>query len=184
MEDRDQGSWKRALALANNWFRRRADRLTSEVREDLAQETALQLWRFVQRHGKATPQYAVLVTIAHRLRWRAVRCGLRRIDRVAERDSASWANPEPGSEPMFLVAGRRVPRSYLLRELEFALAQLHATNRSILMAFYEGFSCSEIGERFQLTEEAVKVRLHRTRTRLKERLEGSARAASHFEVGT
>lgn len=184
MEDRDHGSWKRALALANNWFRRRADRLTSEVREDLAQETALQLWQFVQRHGKATPQYAVLVTIAHRLRCRAVRCSLRRIDRVADGNCATWPEPGTASEPTFLVAGRRVPRSYLLRELEFALEQLHATNRRILLAFYEGFSCSEIGERFQLTEEAVKVRLHRTRTRLKQRLEGSARAASHFEVGT
>lgn len=182
MDDGEQVRWRRALAVANGWFRRRTDRLTRDAREDLAQQTALELWQFMRRHRCLELQTAVLVTIAYRLRCRAVKLGLRRVDHVAEGDLTQWPGQALAPDPTYRVDGRLVPRAFLLTQLDSAMHELGAANRQILMAFYEGFSCAEIGERFRLTEDAVKVRLHRTRARLKKRLEGSARAAGHFEA--
>jgi len=40
-----------------------------------------------------------------------------------------------------------------------------------VLGFYEGFSCGELSERYEIPEPAVKARLHRCRRRIREVLE-------------
>ena len=59
----------------------------------------------------------------------------------------------------------------MLRILPAVLAQLSALNARILMSHYEGFSCGELAERFALPVDSVKVRVHRSRGRVKALIE-------------
>ncbi len=72
-----------------------------------------------------------------------------------------------------------VSRSWMLEQLEGVLAFQTPLNIAILMAYYQGFSCSELAERYEMPEECVKVRIHRSRLRVRRefeaRVEGSAR---------
>jgi hypothetical protein len=89
---------------------------------------------------------------------------------------------EPGPDAAFLVvAGVPVPRMCLLNHLDGVLACLPALNRVLLLGFYEGFSCAELGARFHLTEDCVKVRLHRSRKRLRREFEARVRAADGLD---
>jgi RNA polymerase sigma-70 factor, ECF subfamily len=63
-------------------------------------------------------------------------------------------------------------------ELKEALAELPPGLRvTVVLKEVYGLSCREIGEEIGLTEGAVKVRLHRARRRLKERIHGAERHA-------
>lgn len=84
-------------------------------------------------------------------------------------------------ESCLRVDGTLVPREWLLPRLLTQLARLSATNRRIVLAYYSGSTCLELGTHLGLSEEAVKVRLHRSRIVLRKRLEAMARAAGHFE---
>ncbi|MEQ1632000.1 MAG: sigma factor-like helix-turn-helix DNA-binding protein [Planctomycetota bacterium] len=182
MEEREQGVWGHALRRAHTMMRRYRDDFTRTAREDLAQDAAVALWRFSLRRTPTGPISKVLSTITWRTRVRAVQRANRRIDRVADGDCSTYASQEPAAEPLLRVNGWLVPRSWLLDRLEAALHRVDATNRQILLAFYEGCGCAEIGVRFGLTEDAVKVRLHRCRKLVRKRLESMTRAAGHFEA--
>jgi RNA polymerase sigma-70 factor (ECF subfamily) len=52
------------------------------------------------------------------------------------------------------------------------LKQLSETDRELArLRYYEDLTCAKLADHFGLTEGTVKVRLHRLRQRLKERLE-------------
>lgn len=52
------------------------------------------------------------------------------------------------------------------------LEQLSAADRELArLRYYEDLTCAKLADHFGLSEAAVKVRLHRLRRRLKERLE-------------
>lgn len=92
-----------------------------------------------------------------------------------------WWCDRGAEEACLRVGGALVPREWLLPRLLTQLARLGATNRRIVLAFYGGSTCLALGEHLGLSEEAVKVRLHRSRIVLRKRLEAMARAAGHFE---
>jgi DNA-directed RNA polymerase specialized sigma24 family protein len=50
------------------------------------------------------------------------------------------------------------------------MAQLTKLNSRILMSYYEGFTCAELAVRYDLTTDSVKVRVHRSRRRIKQLL--------------
>ena len=77
--------------------------------------------------------------------------------------------PEP-EEVCYEVAGSRVPHGMLAAALPQAMAHLTQLNARLLASFYEGFSCCELAERYGLTTHGVKVRVHRSRQRLKKLL--------------
>ena len=182
MEDREPGVWKHALSRAHTIMRRYQDEFTRGAREDLAQDATVALWRFTLRRASAGPLGKVLSTISWRTRVRAVQRANRRVDRVADGDCAAYACQEPVAEPTLRVNGCLVPRDWLLDQLEAALGRLDGINRKILLAFYEGDSCAEIGVRFGISEDAIKVRLHRCRILVRKRPESMTRAAGHFEA--
>ncbi len=96
----------------------------------------------------------------------------------AERDAARLCNRTAHSERLE-VAGVMMPTTWLLDRLEAVLSSETRLNAAILMAYYEGFSCAELAERYGMSEQCVKVRIHRSRRRVRRhfeaRVEGTVR---------
>jgi DNA-directed RNA polymerase specialized sigma24 family protein len=167
-----------ALVQSRLFLERWGDPVTRRERDDLVQETA---WAtFCQatnvRDQSCIP--AMVRTISRRLRHRA-------LSRAARRAVVFGGNFRPvdrlrvceSTGPCLLVAGRPVPVARLLNMLEAVMWCLPPLNRRLLRAFYEGFSCLELADRFELTEEGVKMRLHRSRRRLRKAFEVTIRVA-------
>jgi len=175
--------WATALRIAWRYVGRWVDPSTRRARDDIAQEATVAFWRYARMHPTRSVR-AVVQSISRRARIRALRTAARAGLLVAEGEP--WAIGVPqggdaGDEPCLRVDGALVPRERLLPMLRDQLRRLGPTNRRIVLAYYEGFSCAELGERLGLSEDSVKVRLHRSRGILRRRLERMARAAGHFE---
>ena len=176
--------WGNVLMQARRFLLRWNDRFTRSRRDDLAQDAAVALWRFLQDHRDASRGRAMVHTISRRARSRALKVAFRGGAAVAEGDADDLAQAVPAraEQPCLRVGGLLVPREWLLARLLPLLAGIRATNRRLVLAYYEGFSCSELSERFGLSEQAVKVRLHRSRAVLRRNLEAMTRAAGHFQA--
>lgn len=171
-----------ALVSARRFLSRWSDRVTSNLRDDLVQEAAWEACRRAAQVRDHTRFPAMVRTIARRLRCRALCRALRRLPPLAD----EWQRPLPfrrwtGDDVMLTVAGRPVSRRRLLAMLDLMLERVGSLNRALLLGFYEGFSCVELGDRFELTVESVKVRLHRGRRRLRRAFEEHIRAADGLD---
>lgn len=177
-----------ALREAGTYLRRWGDGFTRAWRDDVAQESAIAALQMLPRLRKPCAFRALVRTIARRMRARALRCQARSASVAASSDAGPLAVAEAmlaeGQQPLFLVAGRLVPRDWLLASLTIALPKVAPTNRCLLLGYYEGFSCCELGERIGMDPILVKVRLHRTRGALRKTIERMVRAAGTFEVGS
>ena len=72
------------------------------------------------------------------------------------------------------VCARWIARDQLLPWLDDALSRLPALNSRLLREFYGGSSCQDLAVRHRLTMDTVKVRLHRSRERVRANLERRA----------
>lgn len=187
----DEGSCFGQLALreAGAYLRRWGDGFTRAWRDDVAQESAIAALQLLPRLRKPCAFRALVRTIARRMRARALRYQARTAPAVADASDAgplavAEAMLAQDQQPLFLVAGRYVPRDWLLASLTIALPKVGPTNRCLLLGYYEGFSCGELGERIGMDPILVKVRLHRTRGALRKTIERMVRAADTFEVGS
>lgn len=171
---------RQALRTAEVFLSRWRDSLTDEVREDLAQEAAIIAWQRYRGIRNPAVLPALVRTISRRLRFRALAARRRRPTMCldAERDAARPGDQTAHSERLE-VAGVMMPTTWLLDRLEAVLSSETRLNAAILMAYYEGFSCAELAERYGMSEQCVKVRIHRSRRRVRRhfeaRVEGSAR---------
>ena len=182
MDDEQLHMWGRALRESRAFLRRWSDAFTRDARDDLAQEAAFTALQLADRQRDPRSFSAFVRTISRRTRSRALKLVRREDSCVGEGEVGEWPAPEPAGAADFMVAGRWVPRQWLLARLEATLCALSPTNRLLLRSFYEGFSCSELGERFGISVDAVKVRLHRSRGVLRRRLECAVRAADGFQT--
>ena len=169
-----------ALVDAREFLERWGDPVTRNERDDLIQETAWAAWHRAPyvRDGSCFP--AVVRTISRRLRHRALCLAARRsqlfggdrrrLERECQRETERCG-------PYLLVEGRPVSVNRLLAMLDMVMRCLPWLNRRLLLSYYEGFSCGELAERFALTERGVKMRLHRSRHRLRREFEATIRAA-------
>lgn len=174
--------WRRALRDSNAFLGRWADPLTHRERDDLAQDAVLVAWRNKAVLRDPNRLGAFVRTVARRLRARAVRSSSRNPEEwLAGDETAIWPEARPGTVRQVRIGRRLVPEDWLLDRLQACLGQLAPTNRRLLVGFYEGFSCSELSDRFGLSEAAVKVRLHRGRACLRQQLESQVCAAGCFE---
>jgi RNA polymerase sigma-70 factor (ECF subfamily) len=132
--------------------------------EDVAQEAYLRMFRGLAGfRGEAqfeTWLYRIVVNTAM--------THLRRRQRFGELLTESGDEPEEvPAEVRF--ADRSADRDVLVR----ALAALPASLRSVVvLKDVYGLSCREIGDQLGVSEGAVKVRLHRARRRLRDRMFG------------
>lgn len=147
--------------------------MTIECREDMAQQAAIIAWEQHDRMRDPGRLAGLVRTVCRRLRYRALAKSRRRVivslnapDQLARR-----LPEEMGSSEELEVAGTMVPMAWMLGQLDSVLGYQSPLNRSMLMAFYQGFSCSELAERYQMPQECVKVRLHRSRRRVRREFE-------------
>jgi RNA polymerase sigma-70 factor (ECF subfamily) len=158
---------------------RLALRLTGDpaTAEDVVQEAFLKLMRgadrFEGRSGLATWLYRVAYNAS--------------LDRLRERKAVLQLPEDEHDAPLPLATALTpLPRSpeALLRDsetreaLERAIAELpHAQRAAFLLRDVEGLTTAQAADALGLSEANLKVRLHRARLRLRERL--AAFAASH-----
>jgi RNA polymerase sigma factor (sigma-70 family) len=155
----------RHFATIHRYLRRRVG---AELAQELAAETFLQAFRGRWRFGAAGGESALpwLYGIAANL--------LRMNHRAEERRLRAYARAagEPGDQPPAgagvedrLDAAARGP------ELAAALAALSPASREVLLLHAWGeLSHEEIAQALQLTPAAVRTRLHRARSQVRERL--------------
>ena len=174
-----------AIQIAYRFLGRWSDGFTRSFRHELAHESAIVAWD--RQHTLRDPhKFAAFVrTIARRLRSQAARRSLRRDEVSIHAEDHLWEQlAEQRAERVLLpVRGRQVDREVLLRHLDGALEMLTRLNRRLLLSYYEGFSCAELAARFGLTEDTVKVRVHRARSRLRRVFEQRVRSLNE-ECGT
>lgn len=160
--------------------------LKREVAADLAQDT----WcRVLRARDKLLPSgnfRAYLLMIATNL-WRdskraALRAGMLAADRMSslEAERPVGDGPSVSLEETLPDLGQLegVARERLKQDLDFALEQLDALSRDVLLArFLDGASCAEIGHRYGRTEQTASGWLRRALSELKICLEASRRDA-------
>ncbi len=158
-----------AYAIANDFLDRWGDGFTRSHRDALSQLaalTAVRRWSTLRDRGRFP---AFVRTIARRERAHAVRAEVRFRAHSIDSDcvlAEQLCHPNP-EQTSYSVAGTWVDQKELMRLMPRALDSLSRLNQRLLMSYYEGFSCQELAERFDLTEESVKLRIHRSRRGLK-----------------
>jgi DNA-directed RNA polymerase specialized sigma24 family protein len=160
------------------------DAFTRNAADELAQQAVVEAWRRAATLRDLRCLNAFVRTIVRRRRWRGLRWHVReRADSIERNpDLAELLVAPQESCETFAIGGRRISKRWLLGHVDGAIARLSALNGRLLLDHCEGFSCAELADRHGLSEEAVKVRLHRSRRRvrgeLESRIERDPRAAS------
>jgi RNA polymerase sigma factor (sigma-70 family) len=156
--------------IAARFLERWTDPMTVNLVDDLAQVTTLDTLAWCGRLCEPRCLPGFVRTIARR-----VRCKILRRER-GRCDSAN--DPFPNDVPSrrrevvkLHVAARWVERDQLLPWLDDALDNLPPLNSRLLREFYGGTSCRDLAARYQLTPDTVKMRLHRSRERVRASLE-------------
>jgi len=169
---------QQALRVSRTFLRRYRDALTRSLVDDLAQEAALEAWSRRSSLRRLDRWGAFVRTVSRRRRCRAVERHLRvcfdSLDAAAGPNERAAAELEPR---LTHIAERAVPTDWCLAELPGVLQRLDPLNACIIRSYYEGFSCVELGERYGLSEQNVKVRLHRSRQRIRREFEVRAARA-------
>lgn len=173
----------RALAAERPRLARLCRQLTqnADAAEDLTQETLLEAWRLRDRLRDPTGLSAWLAAIARNvcLRWLRAqgreRAHLTLVSDLegADESSATPLKERPPDETDDPLA--EMERAEVAALLERALATLPAATRALILASAE-LSTAELAQRFQLSEGAVRVRLHRGRQSLRQALSGTLRS--------
>ena len=127
--------------------------------DEAAQEAIVRAWRHRDSCRQPERPFAWLRQIAHN---EAVRVAARRPNEVLVEEP--HAAPDRGSDADDAVEDRLLFRAILgtLSPEDQELARLR---------YYEDLTCAKLAEHFGLSEATVKVRLHRLRRRIGERLE-------------
>ena len=174
MERTTETTAAQALVVARHFLSRWRDSFTRAAADDIAQDAVIEAWG--RRHTVVRPERwgAFVRTVSRRQRYRAL------IDRVRHPVISLDAEPnlmhdlvmaEPGA-PRVRIRGVWVSLEWCVEQLGCALKQLGSLNERIVRSYYEGFSCGELAERYSLPVESVKVRLHRSRNRIRKQFEG------------
>jgi RNA polymerase sigma-70 factor, ECF subfamily len=130
-----------------------------ETADEAAQEAIVRAWRHRESCRQPEKPFGWLRRIAHN---EAVRLAGRRPNEVLV------------DEPLAASNGRTDEGDALDNRLLFSgiLGTLSRTDQELAwLRYYEDLTCAKLAEHFGLSEATVKVRLHRLRRRLRQRLE-------------
>lgn len=133
-----------------------------DAAEDLAQETLLEAWRHRWKLNDPSGRLSWLAAIARNVcsRWRQARARHRAEHYVGEDDSEIEAHVAPVHDGLDLDI--ELERHELANLLDRAMALLPPDTRTVLIERYvQDLTHSEIAERLNLSEGAVRVRVHR-----------------------
>jgi RNA polymerase sigma-70 factor, ECF subfamily len=130
-----------------------------ETADDAAQEAVVRAWRHRDRCRQPEQPLGWLRRIA---RNEAVRAACRRPNEVlVDEPLATLSGPKNESE----LVEDRLLFSGILGTLS------HADQELARLRYYEDFTCAALADYFGMSEATVKVRLHRLRRKLRQRLE-------------
>lgn len=168
-----------ALRVAQTFLDRFGDRFTRSVADELAQEAAFEAWSRRTTLRRTECWEAFVRTVSRRRRFRELARYLRvpRQSLDVDRELREQLIAEEPVPVCIRVAGRRVPVPWCAGELDGVLRRLGSLNACIVRSFYEGFSCGELAQRYGLPETCIKVRLHRSRERIRREFERRVRQA-------
>jgi RNA polymerase sigma-70 factor (ECF subfamily) len=127
--------------------------------DEAAQEAIVRAWRHRDSCRQPERPFGWLRQIAHN---EAVRVASRRPNEVLVEEPL--AGPDGRSDDSALVEDR-----LLFRGILGTLSE--ADQELTLLRYYEDLTCARLADHFGLSETAVKVRLHRIRRTLRQRLE-------------
>lgn len=130
-----------------------------EIADEAAQEAIVRAWRHQGSCRRPEQPQGWLRQIAHN---EAVRAACRRPNEVLV------------DEPLASCAGRSDDDDAVENRLLFSgiLGTLSQADQELArLRYYEDLTCAKLAEHFGLNESTVKVRLHRLRRRLRQRLE-------------
>jgi RNA polymerase sigma-70 factor, ECF subfamily len=132
---------------------------TPDAADEAAQEAIMRAWRHRDSCRQPERPHGWLRRIAHN---EAVRVAVRRPNEVLD-DYPLSALAETGSGAQDLE--NRLFLNGILKTLSESDQEL------VRLRYYEDLTCAKLADHFGLSEATVKVRLHRMRRRLRERLE-------------
>jgi RNA polymerase sigma-70 factor (ECF subfamily) len=130
-----------------------------ESADEAAQEAIVRAWRHRDSCRRPDQPFGWLRQIAHR---EAIRVACRRPNEVLV------------DEPLTAPSGRTDESDVLENRLLFSgiLGTLSKADQELArLRYYEDLTCAKLADHFGLSEATVKVRLHRLRQRLRQRLE-------------
>ncbi len=173
----------RALAAERPGLVRLCRQMTgsAEVAEDLAQETLLEAWRLLDRLREPAGLSAWLSAIARNvcLRWLRAhgreRAHLAPVPITDDGDESAESSLDEAFAADMDDPLAQVERAEVQELLSQALAALPEPTRALTLAS-AAMSTSELARTFDLSEGAVRVRLHRARQTLRRALSGDLRA--------
>jgi RNA polymerase sigma-70 factor, ECF subfamily len=130
-----------------------------EAAEEAAQEAIVRAWRHQSSCRQPDQPLGWLRRIAHN---EAVRVASRRPNEVLVDEPLAWPDGRP-------VDDDAVENRLLFSGILGTLSQ--ADQELARLRYYEDLTCAKLAEHFGLSEGTVKVRLHRLRGRLRQRME-------------
>lgn len=161
------------LDIATRFLVRWTDPMTLNLADDIAQLTALDALRRQRTLHDRRCLPGFVRTIARRMRFKTLQREHGRVDR--DKNPCPDLLPERHGERVRLrVRARWIARDQLLPWLADALDGLPALNSRLLREFYGGSSCRDLAVRHRLSMDTVKVRLHRSRERVRANIERRA----------
>lgn len=132
--------------------------------EDLAQDTFVRAYQAIERFDPTYPFRGWLLVIASRLA--ANHVAKRRERLLGDHDEYAAAKDDPARQVSDADAAEN-----LQRRLDRALEQLSADSRVLYeLRFRQNLSPAELANHFAISENALKVRVHRLRVQLAARL--------------
>ena len=160
--DEEFRSWRRQ---ARSYFEKRVP--DPGLVDELVHETCVRAWMTRTRRGC---QFALPWLFG--IGWRLLADHRRQHYRLDAQRAACpvEALPSFGRESTIAIGVRRYALSRVLRALEQAVEELPDNWAPIVRSRLEGETCAVIGERLGLSENSVKLRLHRCRRNLRTRM--------------
>lgn len=165
------------LGVASRFVRRWSDGFTLGMRDDLAQQATIETLRRYHSLLDRDCLPGFVRTIARRVRYRAIAQARKDVE-VLQMRALLLVGTDRHERRTLRVGARWIDCEVLLGWLDEAMDGLAPLNATLIREYYAGASCRELATRYRLAPETVKVRLHRSRERIRIKLEQRAAMSS------
>ena len=149
-----------------------ANRLTNDANraEDLAQETYMKAWRFMDSYQEGTNAKAWLFRICKNVFINDYRTASRQPRKVDYEDIVVYHNEDEVASPRYMGLREEMGDQLLGDEVITAIESLSPNFRDVLLLDLEDFSYDEIAKLVDVPIGTVRSRLHRARNMMADKL--------------
>jgi len=146
----------------------------AERAEDLAQETFMKAWRFLESYTPGTNAKAWLFRICKNVFINDYRSNARQPRKVDFEDFVVYHNEDEAAAPRYLNLREEMGDYELGDEVTTAIESLPAVFREVLLLDLDDFSYEEMAKLVDVPIGTVRSRLHRARNLMADKLRGYA----------